>query len=110
MSTFSPEAFTLGVEEEYQLVDAETGELRSRARCVLEWDWTGEIQPEMQENTLEVGTRVCENAGCVRTELRRLRLLAAVAAEARGLRVVAAGLHPSAHWAGQEFTDRPVYQ
>lgn len=106
----SVEDLTLGVEEEYQLVDGDTGELRSRARCVLAWDWTGEIKPEMQENTVEVETRVCPDACCVREELGRLRLQAAVAAEARGLRVVAAGLHPFAHWAEQEFTDKPIYQ
>jgi glutamate---cysteine ligase / carboxylate-amine ligase len=103
------EGFTLGVEEEYQLVDVETGELRSRARAVLESDWSGEIRPEMLQNTVEVGTRVCGSAAELRSELARLRLQAAVAAESRGLRVVAAGLHPFSHWAGQEFTAGSTY-
>lgn len=111
MSTLSsPDAFTVGVEEEYQLVDVETGALRSRARYLLAADWTGgELKPEMQENTLEVETRVCPESSCVRDELARLRFQAAVAAEAQGLRIVAAGTHPFSHWTGQEFTDKRVY-
>lgn len=102
--------YTVGVEEEYQLVDVESGELRSRARFVIDWDWSGEIKPEMQENTLEVETRICAETECVRDELARLRFQAAVAAEARGLRVVAAGTHPFSGWEGQEFTSGAVYR
>lgn len=102
--------YTVGVEEEYQLVDRESGELKSRARSVIDWDWSGEIKPEMQENTVEVETRVCEDAACLRDELARLRFQAAVAAEARGLRVVAAGTHPFSGWAEQVFTPGEVYQ
>jgi glutamate---cysteine ligase / carboxylate-amine ligase len=101
--------FTIGVEEEYQLIDPETGELRNRASAVLESDWTGEIREEMQQTTVEVGTRVCTSADDLRRELARLRMQAAVAAESRGLRVVAAGLHPFTHWEGQEFTRNEVY-
>ncbi|HEX7238920.1 MAG TPA: YbdK family carboxylate-amine ligase [Longimicrobiaceae bacterium] len=106
----SSEEYTLGVEEEYQLVDAATGELRSRARSVIAWDWTGgDIKPEMQENTVEVETRVCADSACVRDELARLRFQAAVAAEARGLRIVAAGTHPFSGAEEQEFTEGEVY-
>lgn len=106
----SREEYTVGVEEEYQLVDAGSGELRSRARFVIDWDWTGDIKPEMQENTVEVETRICAESSCVRDELSRLRFQAAVAAEARGLRVVAAGTHPFSGWAGQEFSSGEVYR
>lgn len=101
--------FTVGVEEEYQLVDAESGELRSRALALIAGDWTGEIQEEMRQNTIEVQTRPCSSSEEVRTELSRLRLQAAIAAESRGLRVVAAGVHPFSHWAGQRYTESPVY-
>ena len=101
--------FTLGVEEEYQLVDAVGGELRSRAVAVLESSWSGDVKPEMQQNTVEVGTRVCSSAAEVRRELERLRLEAAVAAESRGMRVVAAGTHPFSHWGEQEYTQAPQY-
>jgi carboxylate-amine ligase len=105
-----PEDFTVGVEEEYQLVDAVSGELRSRARYVIAGDWVEEIKPEMQEHTVEVETRVCEGTRCVRDDLARLRFQAAVAAEAVGLRVVAAGTHPFSPAEGYEFTDKPVYR
>lgn len=110
MTTRAADGFTLGVEEEYQLVDGGTGELKSRARCVIAWDWTGEIKPEMQQNTVEVETRVCAETSCLRDELARLRFQAAVAAEARGLRVVAAGTHPFSGWEEQEFSAGEVYR
>jgi carboxylate-amine ligase len=105
----SPRDFTVGVEEEYQLVDAATGGLRSRARYVIAGDWTDELKPEMQEHTVEVETRVCEGTNCVRDDLARLRFQAAVAAEAQGVRVVAAGTHPFSPAQGYDFTDRDVY-
>ena len=106
----SPRDFTVGVEEEYQLVDARTGALRARARYVIARDWADEIKPEMQEHTIEVETRVCEGTHCIRDDLARLRVQAAVAAEAEGLRIVAAGVHPSSPAVGHRFTDQPVYR
>ena len=105
----TPADFTVGVEEEYQLVEPATGALRSRARGVLETDWTGEIKPEMLASSIEVGTRVCHSAEELRAELSRLRLQASVAAEAEGLRVVATGTHPYDPPGTQEFNVSPVY-
>ncbi|HKP75356.1 MAG TPA: glutamate-cysteine ligase family protein, partial [Longimicrobiaceae bacterium] len=107
--TISPRDFTIGVEEEYQLVDARSGELRSRARWVIAGDWTGEVKPEMQQHTIEVETRVCEGTHCVGEDLARLRLQAGVAAEAEGLRIVATGAHPFSAAGGYDFTDHAVY-
>jgi len=78
--TISPRDFTVGVEEEYQLVDAHSGDLRSRARWVIAGDWTGQVKPEMQQHTIEVETRVCEGTHCVRDDLARLRFQAATVA------------------------------
>jgi carboxylate-amine ligase len=105
-----PQDFTVGVEEEYQLVDARTGELRSRARYVIAGDWADELKPEMQEHTVEVETRVCQGTHCVRDDLARLRFTAAVAAEAQGLRIAAAGTHPLSPAQGHVFNPAPVYQ
>ncbi|HEX6371676.1 MAG TPA: YbdK family carboxylate-amine ligase [Longimicrobium sp.] len=105
-----PHDFTVGVEEEYQLVDARTGELRSRARYVIAGDWADELKPEMQEHTVEVETGVCQGTDCVREDLARLRFTAAVAAEAQGLRIVAAGTHPFSPAEGHVFNPAPVYQ
>lgn len=98
------------MEEEYQLVDARSGALRSRARTVLATDWTGEIRPEMLANSIEVGTCVCHSAEELRAELGRLRFQAAVAAEAEGLRVAAAGVHPYEPPGGEVFNPSPVYE
>lgn len=110
MGAFVSGPYTLGVEEEYQLVDTESGALHSRARAVISGDWTGDIKPELQQNTVEVGTTVCGSAAEAGAELARLRFQTATAAEARGVRIVAAGTHPFSHWAGQEFTDDAVYR
>lgn len=107
--TISPRDFTVGVEEEYQLVDARTGDLRSRARWVIAGDWTGDVKPEMQQHTIEVETGVCTGTDCLRDDLARLRLEASVAAEAQGLRIVAAGTHPFSEAAGHPFTEQEVY-
>jgi carboxylate-amine ligase len=108
--TASPEELTVGVEEEYQLVDPVTGELRGRARYVIAADWSDDIKAEMQQHTVEVETRVCEGTSCIRQDLARLRFQAAVAAEAAGVRVMAAGVHPFSPAEGFAFTADPVYQ
>ncbi|MDQ3556438.1 MAG: glutamate-cysteine ligase family protein [Gemmatimonadota bacterium] len=94
-----PTPYTLGIEEEYQLVEPESGALLSRARAVISGGWTGEIKQTMQENTVEIGTRVCADATEAAGEVARLRLQTA-----------AAGTHPFSHLSGQRFTDDPVYQ
>ena len=93
--------FTLGVEEEFLIVDANTGELRSKAQRLLPGakDALGDdVQDELNLAQIETGTPVCTSLDEVRTALRRLRREMAAAAESIGCRVVAAGTHPSAHW------------
>ena len=102
--------FTVGVEEEYQLVDRETGGLVSRARDVLETEWAGEARPEAQETMLEIGTRPCAAAADLDEELRRLRFHIASAAAAHDLVPVAAGLHPFSRWEDQDMSRGPHYQ
>jgi glutamate---cysteine ligase / carboxylate-amine ligase len=96
--------FTVGIEEEYQLVDPAAGELRSSSRAVLDTDWSGEIRKELQESTIEVGTRVCATTTEARRELLRLRLQAAATAAAEELDIVAAGMHPFSDWRAHERT------
>lgn len=103
------EAFTVGVEEEYQLVDDVAGELRSRARDVLAFDWSAEIRGELQETTLEIGTHVCASMEAVEKELKRLRLQVAATAAAHDLRIVAAGVHPFSRWQGHERSGEARY-
>jgi glutamate---cysteine ligase / carboxylate-amine ligase len=99
-TSFEAAAFTVGVEEEYQLVDAATGALRSQASALREGDWTGELVPELQETTIEIGTPVCSTAVEAADHLERLRFQANTVAAVHGLAIVAAGLHPFSEWEG----------
>src|SRR5690625_1520897 len=100
---------TVGVEEEYQLVSPETGELQSRARAALEADWSDDVQREVHQSTLEINTKICGSAAEVREELERLRLQTATAAAAEGLDIVATGLHPTSHWRDHRLTEDSRY-
>jgi carboxylate-amine ligase len=77
---------------------------------VLAGDWSGDLKAEMQQNTVEVDTRICATTSEAGAELVRLRLQAAVAAYARECRLLAAGTHPFSDWHGQDFTSNAVYQ
>jgi glutamate---cysteine ligase / carboxylate-amine ligase len=101
--------YTLGVEEEYQLVDPDTGGLRSRASDVLSADWADTLRGELHETTVEIGTAVCATLEDVEGELRRRRFQAATTAAAEGLEIVAAGLHPFSGWEGHEFRSAARY-
>ena len=95
-----PGDYTIGVEEEYQLVDQDTGALRSRASDVLSTDWADEIKGELHETTVEIGTQVCADMAAVEKDLGRARFQAATTAAAEGLEIVAAGTHPFSSWKG----------
>ncbi|MBR9988642.1 MAG: YbdK family carboxylate-amine ligase [Gemmatimonadetes bacterium] len=94
--------FTIGVEEEYQLVDLASGALRSRASDLRREDWTGELVAELQETTIEIGTQICADTADAERQLRRLRLQASTVAASHGLAIVAAGVHPFSSWEGHE--------
>jgi glutamate---cysteine ligase / carboxylate-amine ligase len=102
--------YTVGVEEEYQLVDPGSGDLRSSARPVLGGDWSGDIRREMQDSTIEIGTQVCGSSAAALADLKRLRLQAATAAAAEELNIVAAGLHPFSDWREQAMSDGDRYR
>lgn len=109
--------FTIGVEEEFQVVDPETGELRSHLSEVLEGDTiTAQQQPweefkqEMHQSVVEIGTGVCSNIKDCREQLTGLRNRLAGLAKQHGLRIAAAGTHPFSHWIDQPITDRPRYR
>jgi len=104
--------FTLGVEEEYLLINRETGaladapeKLMERCRSALE----GQVSPEFMNCQIEVGTCVCENVGQARDELKRLRATVAKEADAFGLAPIAASCHPLAEWRHQTHTDLDRY-
>ncbi|HVF54623.1 MAG TPA: carboxylate-amine ligase [Pyrinomonadaceae bacterium] len=106
------EEFTVGVEEEYQIVHPDTRELRSRAQRILpkaEAAVGDQVQPELYLSQIEIGTPVCRTVTDVRAELVRLRREVISAAERDGSRIAAAGTHPFSHWGEQKLTPKDRY-
>lgn len=106
------EDFTIGVEEEYQIVDAKTRELHPRALSILPGARAAvgeQVTPEMYLSQIEIGTPICRTLAEVRAELTRLRREVNAAAEGEGCRIAAAGTHPFSHWEDQELTPRRRY-
>jgi carboxylate-amine ligase len=96
--------FTLGVEEEFQIVDPQSWELKSRVSELLASGAPalGEhIKPELHQSIVEVGTKICADATELRSEIFRIRRELSGAAERVGLAVAAAGTHPFSHWSNQ---------
>jgi glutamate---cysteine ligase / carboxylate-amine ligase len=107
------EPFTIGVEEEYQIVHPTTRELRSRARLILPEAQTAlgdEVTPELYQSQIEIATPICQTLAEVRAELVRLRAEVIAAAEKYGNRIVAAGTHPFSHWGEQQLTTKARYR
>jgi carboxylate-amine ligase len=106
------EEFTVGVEEEYQLVDTRTRELRPGALRILPGARAAvgeQVTPEMYLSQIEIGTPICRTLAEVRAELTHLRREVSTAAGAEGSRIAAAGTHPFSHWEDQEMTPRRRY-
>ncbi len=106
-------AFTLGVEEEFQIVDPETRELRSRAREMLDEGKRllhGGVKLELHQSVVEIGTGICKNVQEVRRDVTELRTEIIRVAQRNGLGVAAAGTHPFSHWADQLITSDPRYE
>lgn len=111
MSVKDP-SLTLGIEEEYQIVDPETGELRSYITQVLDSDGQITIEgikPELHQSVVEVGSRVCSTPTEIRDEVVRLRRAVIELAAKDGLAVLAAGTHPYSSWMEQEITPLERY-
>jgi carboxylate-amine ligase len=111
MSTHTEE-FTIGVEEEYQIISPTTRELHSRgARILLKaQDAVGEqVQSELYLSQIEIGTPICRTLTEVRAELVRLRGEVIAAAGKGGSAIAAAGTHPFSHWEDQQLTPKGRY-
>jgi carboxylate-amine ligase len=109
-----PPAFTLGVEEELQVVHPETRELVSHVRQILEEGRRVlvehlSVKPELHQSVVEVGTGICRDVREVRRDVTELRTEVIRLARQNGLRVAAAGTHPFSHWADQLITPDPRY-
>ncbi|MBB3263624.1 carboxylate-amine ligase [Azospirillum sp. OGB3] len=106
-------AFTLGLEEEYLLVDRSSRDIaRNPPDEMLEAcqeQAPGQIHPEFLRCQIEVGTPVCANLKEARAELARLRATVAGVARAHNLAPIAASTHPFAAWEPQKHTNRDRY-
>ena len=104
--------FTIGIEEEYLLVDRETGDLAPAPEALMATcrDLLGDrVSPEFLRCQIEIGTNVCANLTEARTELRELRSGVSQAAAEFGLAPIAASCHPFADWRDQQHTDKDRY-
>jgi carboxylate-amine ligase len=107
------EQFTLGIEEEFQIVDPDTRELKSHVSEFLEEGklLLGEkIKPEMIQSMIEVGTGVCANIKEARKDITQLRCIISSLARKKNLEIVAASTHPFSKWSEQEIFDDDRYK
>jgi glutamate---cysteine ligase / carboxylate-amine ligase len=104
--------FTIGIEEEYLLVDVETCALAEAPEALMA-DWVealeGQVSPELLQCQIEVGTRVCATIGEAREDLGRLRRTVAQIAGRHGLAPIAASCHPFSDWKAQNPTQKDRY-
>src|SRR5712672_2574169 len=106
-------SFTIGVEEEFQIIDPATCELRSHVMQLVSAaspDIVEQVKHEMHQSIVETGTKICENVSELRIEMHRTRGELVAAAERAGLQVAAAGTHPFANWIDQVITPGERYQ
>jgi len=105
--------FTIGIEEEFQIIDPVTRDLRShitemidQGRMIL-----GEqVKPEMHQSMIEVGTGICNNIQEARADLSKLRRTVSALANEKGLRIAAASTHPFSSWKEQKITPNERYE
>ena len=105
-------SLTIGIEEEYQIIDPETRELRAFITQILEQGrrvLREQIKPELHQSIVEVGTAVCRTPAEARVELARLRRELMALARKNGLVIAAAGTHPFSSWKEQETTPQDRY-
>jgi glutamate---cysteine ligase / carboxylate-amine ligase len=107
---FKGPAFTVGIEEELMILDAETLELVNAIESMLEPAPAGEIKPELMESVLELATEPCANLTEAGEQLRALRSQVAQTAATKGMAIGSAGTHPFAMWEDQRIVARSRYR
>jgi carboxylate-amine ligase len=111
---FTGPSYTLGIEEELMILDAQTLELTNMIETMLESspgsEVRGEVKPELMESVLEIATDPCRNTTEAGIQLRALRTQVRQSAEAKGLAIGSAGTHPFAMWEDQRIVARPRYR
>jgi carboxylate-amine ligase len=114
MTSFgATEPFTIGVEEEFQILDPDDHSLVSHAGELLDQDLPGieeNLRSELFQSVIETASDVCGDVDDVRKEVWRLRRSVARALEDKGFGMAASSTHPFAHWRDQEPTDADRYE
>ena len=104
---------TIGIEEEYQIVDPESRELTSYISEILDQGavlFRDQVKPEFLQSQVETGSHICRNIKEARQEVRRLRGMVNDIAQRNNRRIVAAGTHPFSRWQDQIITDKERYK
>lgn len=104
--------FTLGIEEEFMIIDPETRELVSHMHQVVEGGKTlldEQVKAEMHKAVVEVGTNICHDVKEARQEVKKLRSIISDIARKQDCLIGAAGAHPFSRWQDAMITDHPRY-
>ena len=105
---------TMGIEEEYQIIDPKSRNLHAYISELLSQDKQREVRlnlmPELMQSQVEVGSNVCQNIGEVRQEVIRLRRAVCELADENGVAIAAASTHPFARWDEQPITEGARYK
>jgi glutamate---cysteine ligase / carboxylate-amine ligase len=112
MAILNYKTFTLGVEEEYMVLDPSTRELKSHEQRIVQEGQKvikDKVKAEMHQAVVEVGTDICADADEAFTDVAALRKTISGIAESIGLSMGAAGTHPFSHWESQLITDHARY-
>jgi glutamate---cysteine ligase / carboxylate-amine ligase len=107
------QGFTLGIEEEFQMVDKQTGLLASHVHTILEKGspiFGDHISAEMLQAFVELSTGVCPNIADLRLDLQQKIVALAQLLEEDGLMLIRAGTHPIEHWRHQQRTYNQRYE
>jgi len=105
--------FTLGIEEEFQIIDPETRELRSHIQQILadgKMLLKEHVKAEMHQSVVELGTEICTDTASARQQVIQLRSELAEIAGHESLKIAFAGTHPFSHWMDQLITADERYE
>ncbi len=107
---FDGHAYSIGIEEELMILDAQSYELVNAIEAMLEEAPAGDIKPELMESVLEISTDPCDGVPEAGRQLRALRHQVVETAAGKDLAIGSAGTHPFAMWEDQRIVARPRYR
>jgi carboxylate-amine ligase len=107
---FAGHQYSVGIEEELMILDAQSYELVNAIEAMLEAAPAGDIKPELMESVLEISTDPCDGIPEAARQLRALRHQVVETAAGKDLAIGSAGTHPFAMWEDQRIVARPRYR